>query len=373
VTERVLITGGAGFIGSHVARALLARGNEVRVLDSLIEQVHGNAAVRPGQRPAMLPDEAELVCGDVRDPAVLEQALRGVGSVVHLAAEVGVGQSMYAIDRYVSVNDHGTAVLLQKLIERPVRRVVVASSMSIYGEGLYRTADGRDVEDAARSNTVSLGWDPVDDQGCPLLPVATPEWKRPSLASVYAITKYVQERLTLTVCAAYGMEGVALRLFNVYGPGQALSNPYTGVLAIFASRLLNGRPPLLFEDGRQRRDFVHVEDVADAFCLALEHGHAPGGVYNVGSGKERTVLEIATLLAQAMGTDIAPEITGKARTGDIRHCFADVRKAQADLGFVARQDFTRGLAALADWVARQEAVDRVEGARRELEARGLVA
>ena len=252
--KRVLVTGGAGFIGCHVIRALLERGYAVRVLDSLIEQVHPRGTNR---HPVL--SEGEFLRADMRDLDRVSDALDGIDSVIHLAAEVGVGQSMYAIDRYVSVNDGGTAILFQALIDRPVERVVVASSMSIYGEGLYRTAAGDAVEDARREPG---GWDPAGPGGFPLVPVPTPEWKRPNLASVYALTKFVQERLTLTVAPAYGMQGVALRLFNVYGPGQALSNPYTGVLAIFASRLLNGERPLVFEDGEQRRDFVHVDDVA---------------------------------------------------------------------------------------------------------------
>jgi dTDP-L-rhamnose 4-epimerase len=216
-------------------------------------------------------------------------------------------------------------------------------------------------------------WDPLDEQGRPMVPVPTPEWKRPALASVYAISKYVQERLTLTLAPAYGMEGVALRLWNAYGPGQALSNPYTGVLAIFASRLHNGQPPMIFEDGEQRRDFVHVEDVAQAFLLALEHEKAPGGVFNVGSGQDRTVTEVAELLSEAMGRPMKPEIAGKARLGDIRHCIADISKIQQELGYAPRKDFSEGLAELAAWVAKQEAKDLVHEARKELEARGLVA
>ena len=368
--ETVLITGGAGFIGRYVARACLDRGHRVRVLDSLIEQVHGDKTTADHLDP-----EVEVIVGDVRDEAALLRALKGATKVVHLAAEVGVGQSMYAVDRYVSVNDYGTAVLFQQLIDNPVKRVVVASSMSIYGEGLYRDADGRVVEDVVRTPRASpdAPWDPVDSQGRPLVPVPTPEWKRPTLASVYALTKYVQERLTLTLAPAYGMEGVALRLWNVYGPGQALSNPYTGVLAIFSSRLHNGQPPMIFEDGRQRRDFVHVEDVAQAFLLALEHEKAPGGVFNVGSGQDRSVNEVAQLLAAAMHRNIAPEIAGKARLGDIRHCIADIGKIRDELGYAPRRDFSQGLAELAEWVAQQEAEDRVHEARRELEARGLVA
>jgi dTDP-L-rhamnose 4-epimerase len=371
LADSILITGGAGFIGRYVARDLLRRGHRVRVLDSLIEQVHGDRT-----KPEGLDPEVEIVVGDVRDEAIVAKSLNGVDKVVHLAAEVGVGQSMYAVDRYVSVNDYGTAVLFQQLIDNPVKRVVVASSMSIYGEGLYRTADGAVVEDVIRKPRTGADepWDPLGTDGKPLVPVATPEWKRPTLASVYALTKYVQERLTLTLAPAYGMEGVALRLWNVYGPGQALSNPYTGVLAIFSSRLHNGQPPMIFEDGRQRRDFVHVEDIAQAFSLALEHDRAPGQVYNVGSGHDRSVSDVAQLLAEAMHrTGLDPEITGKARIGDIRHCIADISKIRDELGYAPRRNFSEGLAELAEWVAKQEAKDRVHEARKELEARGLVA
>ncbi len=365
----VLVTGGAGFIGRHVVRALLERGDAVRVVDSLIEQVHC------GADPDPILDHVEFIHGDVRDPAVMAEAVRDVEAVVHLAAEVGVGQSMYAIDRYVSTNDHGSAVLLQSLIRDPVRRVVVASSMSIYGEGLYRTATGEVTQDAVRpvQRMSGTGWDPAGPDGTPLSPVATPEWKRPELASVYAVTKYVQERLTLTVAPAYGMEGVALRLFNVYGPGQALSNPYTGVLAIFASRLQNEERPLVFEDGEQRRDFVHVQDVTDAFLLALDHPNAAGGVFNIGSGCDVSISEVAELVAAAMRKPhLRPEITDQARVGDIRHCFADIEQARMRLGFRPRRSFHDSLEELSDWVRRQRAVDRVAQARRELEERGLV-
>ena len=371
MTKRVLVTGGAGFIGCHVARALLGRGYAVRVLDSLIEQVHGRDV--PGD-PVLA--HVELIRADVRDLDRVAAALDGVDSVIHLAAEVGVGQSMYAIDRYVAVNDLGTGVLLQALIDRPVERVVVATSMSIYGEGLYRTASGALVEEVTRpaARQPGDGWDPVGPDGAPLVPLPTPEGKRPSLVSVYAITKHVQERLTLTVAPAYGMQGVALRLFNVYGPGQALSNPYTGVLAIFASRLHNRERPMVFEDGGQRRDFVHVEDVARAFVLALEHPAAAGQVFNIGSGRDVSVNEVGQALAGAMGVPhLAPELTGKARVGDTRHCFADVSLARDVLGFRPARGFDDSLGELAEWVRRQQAVDRVAEARRELEQRGLVA
>ncbi|NJR79489.1 SDR family NAD(P)-dependent oxidoreductase [Sphingomonas corticis] len=371
MAEHILVTGGAGFIGRSVCQELLRRGHRVRALDALIEQVHGHV-----DGSAMLNDEVELIRGDVRDGDAVARALEGVDAVVHLAAEVGVGQSMYEVERYTSTNDVGTAVLFERLIDRPVRRVVTASSMSIYGEGLYRDADGNLVEDAERG-TVRDGqavWDPVDTAGRPLVPVPTPETKRPTLASIYALNKYVQERTTHIMGAPYGIETTCLRLFNVYGPGQALSNPYTGVLAIFASRLLNGQRPMVFEDGQQRRDFVHVSDVARAFCDALVDPRAVGETLNIGSGRDRSVTEVAEALARAMGrNDAAPEVVGKARIGDIRHCFGDIARAGATIDFAPRQDFEEGLAVLADWVGQQTAVDRVGEARAELERRGLVA
>jgi dTDP-L-rhamnose 4-epimerase len=370
--SRVLITGGGGFIGTHVAHLLLERGYKVRILDSMHEQVHGQTRPSSG-----IWSEVEFLIGDVRDGEKVSAALAGVDTVIHLAAEVGVGQSMYAIERYVSTNDCGTAVLFERLIATPVQRVVVASSMSIYGEGLYRDRHDALVEDAARcleGRVNGGGWEPLDRNGDPLRPVATPEWKRPNLVSVYALTKYAQERLTMVLSAAYGIQGLALRLFNVYGPGQALSNPYTGVLAIFASRLLHGRPPVIFEDGLQRRDFIHVEDVARAFVLAIEHPNAAGGVYNVGSGRDCSIRETAERLAMAMGRPhLSPVIAGKARAGDIRHCFADVSKIHDELGFVARRDFGSGLAELAGWVDRQTPSDRLQTAHDELIERGLIA
>jgi dTDP-L-rhamnose 4-epimerase len=369
--EKVLITGGAGFIGRQVTAELLRRGNEVRVLDCLLPQVHGDI-----ERPEGLAPDAELVRADIRDGDAVARALDGTDSVVHLAAEVGVGQSMYEVERYTSANDVGTAVLFERLIDHPVRRVVTASSMSIYGEGLYRDMSGNLIEDAERG-IVRDGqqiWNPVDLNGHPLAPLPTPEWKRPSLASIYALNKYVQERTTHIMAAPYGIESVCLRLFNVYGPGQALSNPYTGVLAIFASRLLNGQQPMIFEDGEQRRDFIHVGDVARAFADALVLPGVSGQTFNIGSGEDRSVTEVAQALALAMGkNDVAQEIVGKARIGDIRHCFCDTGLAADKLGFRARQNFEEGLAELAEWVQQQTAEDRVNQARAELEARGLVA
>jgi dTDP-L-rhamnose 4-epimerase len=341
------------------------------VLDSLIEQVHGDC-----DRPEDLPEDVELIRGDIRNKDVVTRSLKGVDSVINLAAEVGVGQSMYAVERYTSVNEVGGAVLFEALIDSPVRRVVTASSMSIYGEGLYRDAGGELVQNAERQprTSESQSWDPLDSEGRPLSPVATPEWKQPSLASIYALGKYVQERQTLIMTQAYGMEGTCLRLFNVYGPGQALSNPYTGVLAIFSSRLTNGQRPMIFEDGEQRRDFVYVGDVARAFYDALVNPAANGEVFNIGSGQDRSVKEVARSIARALGrNDIEPEIVGKSRIGDIRHCFCDGGKAADKLGFRAEKDFEEGLAELSEWVASQTADDRVDEARAELEARGLVA
>ena len=366
-----LITGGAGFIGRHLAKELDKSGAKVRILDSLVEQVHGADAAAP----ADLPDAVDFRRGDVRDPETVRAALRGVDGVFHLAAEVGVGQSMYEIDRYTSVNDLGTAVLFQQLIDQPARRVVVASSMSVYGEGLYINDNGERVDVAERAaERQGEGWDPTDAEGRPLTPVPTPESKTPSLASVYALGKFVQERMCLIVAGAYRMECAGLRLFNVYGPGQALSNPYTGVLAIFASRLANGQRPMVFEDGEQRRDFVHVEDVARAFRLAMERPEANGQVINIGSGSSVSISETAERLSAAMGrADIRPLITGEARRGDIRHCFADISRARDLLGFEPRRSFEDSLGELAAWVAGQSADDRVDAAAAELRARGLVA
>jgi dTDP-L-rhamnose 4-epimerase len=369
---RALITGGAGFIGSHLTDLLLDRGYQVRVLDSLVPQVHGDGHARPEYLAA----EAELIHGDVRNPVLVRRALEGVDEVVHLAAAVGVGQSMYQIADYVGINDLGTAVLLEALASHPVRRLVVASSMSIYGEGLARTPDGATVEPEERTvERMKHGrWEPEGPDGTVLAPLPTPEAKRPALSSVYALNKYTQERLCLVFGRAYAIPTTALRFFNVYGTRQALSNPYTGVLAIFASRLLNGRPPLIFEDGQQRRDFVHVRDVARAILAALERPEAADRAFNVGSGVSRTVEEVARSLARAVGRpDLQPQITGRYRTGDIRHCFADIGLANELLGFTPEEDFDSGLAELAEWLAGAVAVDRVDQATEELARRGLVA
>jgi dTDP-L-rhamnose 4-epimerase len=368
--KHTLITGGAGFIGSHLADKLLSLGHRVRALDNLSDQVHGTKRARPGH----LDDDVELVVGDMRDPRAVRRALEGVDAVVHLAAAVGVGQSMYEVASYAGVNQVGTAVLLEALIESPVARLVVASSMSVYGEGLYRAPDGRLVPGRERplAQLKAHDWEVRGVDGVPLAPVPTPEEKPPSLVSIYALTKYDQERMALIIGQAYGMPTVALRFFNVFGPRQALSNPYTGVLATFAARLLNDKPPLVFEDGRQQRDFVSVYDVVQACRLALETPEAAGQVLNVGSGRARTVLEVAGALARVMGKeDLEPEITGRYRAGDVRHCVADISRARQVLGFRPLVALEEGLEELAAWLEGQVATDRVPQARQELDQRGL--
>lgn len=367
-----VVTGGAGFIGRHLCRELLACGHRVRVLDALIPQVHGSDGAAAA---GALPPGVALAEGDIRDRAAVRSVLDGADGVFHLAAEVGVGQSMYEIERYVGVNDLGTAVLLQALTERPVRRIVVASSMSVYGEGRYLDAAGRPARPARRraSDIAAGDWDLTGTDGRALRPVPTDEEKPVDLASIYALTKYAQERAVLLFAEAYRTEAVALRLFNVFGPGQALSNPYTGVLANFAARIAAGRAPMVFEDGRQRRDFVHVEDVARGFRLAMEASDAPGHVINIGSGRSHAIAEVARMLADAMGSSIRPEILGRARAGDIRNCFADIGKARELLGFSPRRGLEDALGELAAWVAAQQAVDRGADMRRELEQRGLVS
>jgi dTDP-L-rhamnose 4-epimerase len=370
MAKRILVTGGAGFIGSHIADRLLSNGYLVRLFDNLSPQVHRN-----GSRPTYLNPDAELIVGDVREKDSIETALRNVDAVIHLAAAVGVGQSMYEMVSYTETNEVGTAALLEALARRPVERLVCASSMSIYGEGLARGRRGEIVEPGERSiEQLRRGaWELQDTDGSPLAPVATPETKRPALSSVYALNKYSQERLCLIAGRAYDIPALALRFFNVYGPRQALSNPYTGVLAIFAARLLNNRPPLVFEDGHQMRDFVHVRDVAQACMLALETKQGIGDVFNVGSGESRSVLSIASDLAAVLGRRISPHVTGKYRAGDIRHCFADISKIKSTLGFAPSINFRDGLEELAGWLAGEIAEDHVEHATAELEARGLVA
>jgi dTDP-L-rhamnose 4-epimerase len=370
LNKKIVITGGAGFIGSHLADELLAKGYSVRILDNLAPQVHGPERKKPGY----LNRDVELIVGDVREPAAVKQALKGADAVFHFAAAVGVGQSMYEMAHYTSTNNLGTAVLLEALSQNPVERLIVASSMSIYGEGLYCTNKGRIYHVEARTveQLQQHRWELYSQTGEVLTPIPTPEQKKPSLESVYALSKYDQERMSLMVGRAYQIPVVALRFFNVYGTRQALSNPYTGVLAIFAARLLNNKPPLIYEDGRQRRDFVSVYDVAQACRLALETPNVDGRVFNIGSGRSYTVDEIAKQLIRVLGKEhIRPEISSKYRVGDIRHCFADISLARRLLGYEPRVRLGDGLLELAEWLEGQVSHDQVEEANAELAARGL--
>lgn len=368
--RNVLITGGAGFLGSHLAEELLQHGHGVRVLDALTAQVHGEDTARPVD----LDPEVELQVGDVRDPRAVQRALDGIDAIVHFASSVGVGQSMYECAAYTDVNCRGTAVLLEAAMRRGLDKLLVASSMSVYGEGLYTDEDGLPYHRVSRSPlALARGrFEPTTDDGTVLAPAPTPETKYPEPASVYALTKYYQERFCLMLGGAYGIPTVALRFFNAYGPRQSLSNPYTGVLAIFASRYLNGRPPVLYEDGRQRRDFVHVRDMARACRMALTDDGADGEVLNIGSGEPRTVLEAAESMARVLGLQrLQPTILGKCRTGDVRHCYADISKARDLLGWEPRVGFEAGLAELAGWLEGQLAGDHTDLASAELERRGL--
>jgi dTDP-L-rhamnose 4-epimerase len=370
MSKTVLITGGAGFIGSHLADELLRYGYRVRAIDTLTPQVHGTEATRP----AYLAEDVELITGDLCDRKLLRRALEGVDIVYHFAAKVGVGQSMYQVADYTAVNNLGTAVLIEEIVARKIERLVVASSMSIYGEGFYRNTAGKVVAGHERNaeQLRARQWELLDAQGQPLIPVPTTEEKPPSLASVYALSKFDQERMCLMLGRAYKIPTVALRFFNVYGPRQSLSNPYTGVLAIFAVRLLNGRPPLIFEDGQQQRDFVNVADIARACRLAIETPQAAGEVFNIGSGQPITICEVAARLADVLGSvGVEAHITGNYRAGDIRHCFADIARAREVLGYEPRVTFAAGLEELAGWLEGQIAVDRVPEARVELLERGL--
>lgn len=366
----VLITGGAGFIGSHVAAELIRAGYHVRVLDSLVTQVHGE---RP-ERPEYLHPDAEFVLGDVRNAEMVDEALSGVDAVYHFVALVGVGQSMYQVAEYTSVNNSGTAVLLERLVKQPVSKLVVASSMSVYGEGLYLKPNGEPYLHAIRSpEQLKLRqWEMKTAEGEALRPVSTPETKQPSLASVYALSKYDQEQMCLIMGRAYGIPTVALRFFNAYGPFQSLSNPYTGVLANFASRLLNGKHPIIFEDGQQLRDFVSVYDVAQACRLALEVEGAKDMIFNVGTGESVTIQNVALRLAKVLGSSIEPEITGKYRVGDIRHCFPDLSRATNILGYRAKMTLEEGMRDLAAWLDLQTAHDNFNEMSRQLASRGLV-
>ena len=330
--KQILITGGAGFVGSHLADGLLSAGHRVRVVDDLTPQVH------PGGRPDYLSNEVELIRGDVRDPNLLKEVLAGVDVIYHFAATVGVGQSMYEISRYMSVNTQGTAELLQAILDSKSQpeKIIVASSMSIYGEGRYVCSDcGRAAAPPVRSlaQLKSGKWDlHCEVCGGTLKPTPTAEDKPSEISSIYALSKRDQEELCLIYGRTYGLPVTALRFFNIYGTRQALSNPYTGVAAVFASRLLNSNAPLIFEDGEQMRDFVSVHDVVRANLLAMDRSESNGEIINVGCGKPITIRRVGQLLAKGLGKNLEPILTNKFRAGDIRHCYADITKGPAAAG-----------------------------------------
>ncbi len=367
----ILVTGGAGFIGSHLVDALVAEGHRVRVLDSLDPQVHGKDADWPAHKNP----GAEYRRGDVRDRAAVADALNGIEVVYHQAAAVGVGQSMYEIESYVAANSLGAAALLQEIVARrdQIGRMIVASSMSIYGEGAYVDADGNAASPSLRPDEQleKHRWEVLDARGRALRPIGTPETKPLQPTSVYAVTKRDHEELFLAVGNAYRIPTVALRYFNVYGSRQALSNPYTGVAAIFSSRLLNQKPPLVTEDGQQSRDFVHVSDIVRANVLAMKCDAVGGRVCNVGTGRPTTIRRVAEVLAERLGLRIAPEITERFRAGDIRHCFADPSHAKRVLGFEAKVRFEDGVDEVIAFAKSQTPEDKVESAQDELARRGL--
>ena len=366
---KVLVTGGAGFIGSHLVDALVRDGHAVRVLDCFDPQVHG------AQRPDYLNPKAEYVEGDVRNREALRGALRDIEVVFHKAAAVGVGQSMYEIEKYVSANTLGTAILLDVLVNDrvPLKKLIVASSMSIYGEGQYRCDSCGPIAPSLRS-TEQLRrheWEMrCPACGQPAGPQPTAETKPLIPTSVYAVSKRDQEELCLSVGRSYQIPTVALRYFNVYGTRQALSNPYTGVCAIFSARIKHRHRPIIFEDGGQTRDFIHVRDIVQANRLVMQDARANGEVFNVGSGEAVSIGRIAHLLAELYEVPVEPDVTKKFRAGDIRHCYADISKLRA-LGFAPSISLAEGLRELVAWGKAVEAEDRVEAATTELESRGL--
>jgi dTDP-L-rhamnose 4-epimerase len=375
---KVLVTGGAGFIGSHVVDRLVRRGDDVVVLDNLDPQVHGRDATEPTNIASHVASRAiEFIRADVQEREPFRRALRGAEAVVHLAAAVGVGQSMYEPLHYVNTNGGGTGQLLQLLTESEdkISKLVVASSMSLYGEGAYacRKCGGSTPRPRDEAQLGRGEWEvQCADCGAPLSPEPTPEDKPADIASIYAATKKHQEDLAVSFGRAYDIPTFALRFFNVYGPRQSLSNPYTGVAAIFMSRLLNQNPPLVFEDGEQSRDFIHVEDIAEAVVRAVDFSGAGAHVLNVGTGRPVTIRQVATLLAKHMNVEIAPQALNRYRAGDIRHCIADTRRMEKVLGFRAKHGFEDGVGSLIEWSRGEIARDTVEQSMAELQTHKLV-
>lgn len=374
--RRVLITGGAGFIGSRLTQRLHAAGHRVRVIDVLAPQIHGE---KPLESPLLksIEGKAEFVHGSVTDAAVLADALEGIDTVVHFAAETGTGQSMYAIRHYVDVNVGGTALLLDLIANKPfpVRRLVVASSRAIYGEGKYRCGTHGDVYPSSRTVEAMQSGDfevhcPICDLPAKLVP--TDEGSPPRPSSIYGITKLNQEQMVLTMGQALNISALAYRYQNVYGPGQSLSNPYTGILSIFSTRMRNGAGINIFEDGLESRDFVYIDDVVDATCRGIEHAAPVSGVFNVGSGVGTDVVTVANTLQKLLGTNVPIEVSGKFRIGDIRHNVADLARVRSTLGFSPNVNFQQGLFRFVAWVKDEPVqVDRYQQSIEELKAKGL--
>ena len=368
---KILVTGGAGFIGSFIVDELVKKGHFVRIFDSLEPQVHF------GNVPAYLNKNAEFIKGDVNDYGALQNALKDIEVVFHKAALVGVGQSMYDIKRYVKENTLGTAMLLDILANKnhDVKKLVVASSMSTYGEGSYKCEKCGIVEPKLRQEEqmAKQDWE-LHCQNCNnhLKPIPTSESKKQDINSTYALTKKDQEDLCLMIGKSYSIPTVALRYFNVYGPRQSLSNPYTGVAAIFMSRIKNGNMPVIYEDGMQSRDFVSVHDIVQANILSMEKNSANYEVFNVGTGRAITIKAVAETLAKIYGRDIKPEITFRFRKGDVRHCFSDILKIKNKLGYMPKVSFEEGMKELIDWSKNEKAIDKFESASQELKKHGLV-
>lgn len=353
--KHFLITGGAGFIGSHLTNMLVEKGFEVTVYDCLLPQVHGDHPMDESGWPTYLNKKAHRIRAEICSGNSFQEALKGVTHLVHLAASVGVGQSMHNIVEYTNNNSLSTAFILELLAKsnHTVERMAIASSMAIYGEGEYYSKERNCLvspDPRSFDQLKEKKWELYEDDGELLAPVPTTEKKVLKPASIYAINKRDHEEMFLVVGQALGIPTIALRLFNVYGSHQALSNPYTGVAAIFIARLLNDQPPLVFEDGKQRRDFVHVSDVSRAFMTVLLADNRIWDVFNVGSGKSVTVSEIAESLAKLLEKNIAPEILETYRVGDVRHCFADIQKIDKVFGFKPEKEFMQGMLELTEWV-----------------------
>jgi len=369
--KKVLVTGGAGFIGSHLVDELVKRNYEVIVIDSIDKQVHTDGI------PDYINLKARYIFEDIRKKKILEEIVKEVDYIFHFAAKVGVGQSQYQIREYVDVNITGTANLLDILVNKKnnVKKLIVASSMSIYGEGLYKCEKCGNVKPELRNFKEEKidDWEPK----CPfcngnITPVPTPENLQIIPNSIYAITKKEQEEMSLLIGKTYNIPVVSLRFFNVYGPRQSLSNPYTGVCAIFLSRIKNDKPPVIFEDGLQTRDFIWVGDIVRACILSMEKESANYEIFNVGSGKPISIVEIANLLIKLLGKDLKPEITYKFRKGDVRHCYADISKIKEKIGFEPETTLEEGLKKLIEWAKERKAVDKFEKAHQELKKKGLV-